>query len=98
MLGVEVLLTPLILNLNTRCTSGQLHTLALSPVPTEQEAEWGARIGLLRKQRNVFPLPKIKPKFLHLTVHSLVTILTAISGHFQNQIIKNFKVAGIPNN
>jgi len=78
--------------------SGQLHTLALSPVPTEQEAEQGARIGLLRKQANVFPMPKIKPKFLHLPAHNLVTLLTSISGHFQNQIIKNFKVTGISNN
>jgi len=77
--------------------SGQLHTLALSTGPNEQEAEWGARIGLLKKQRNLFPLLIIKPKFHHLPVHILVTILTAISGNFQNQI-KNFKVTWISNN
>jgi hypothetical protein len=52
--------------------SGQLHTLALSPVPTKQEAEWVARTELLRKQRI------IKPRFLHLPAHSLVTIPNAI--------------------
>jgi len=62
MLGVEVL-TPLILNFSTRCTlSGQLHTLALFPVPTEQEAEWGAKIGLLRKQVKCISRAKNKTK------------------------------------
>jgi hypothetical protein len=78
--------TPLVLNLGTRWrrvvnfTPRQLYPRKRTPVPIEQEAWGGFQSRSVRfGEKNLSPLPEIKPQFLELKSPELVTVPTTLS-------------------
>jgi hypothetical protein len=80
-------IAPLILNLSTKCTSGQFHTLAAF---LQEKSPWcpvNRRLGGPQIQSGHFEnketicVLRIKPRFLSYPIHTLVTTSTVLPVH-----------------